>query len=567
MSNGIKRRINLQGGFTALQSIIIAAAVALAVASGGQVVLQQIRQQKSENLKIGQKAVAERVRHYISSPEGLRVTSNKLWDILSFNTPSARATRTLKGCLTDDGGTLDCLELAPNEWVTHLYVLNPLHELVHPLSGRTIMRQIGEYQFWKIDGTPCLDATGATRNCPIASRVLFRPVCHTENDSLFSCEVATHLVFRYEVTNPISPHTGDANGFRTAPISAEFVLTTEEINYVTPPTNPGCDTANGYVPTGITANGNFICGRPPVNTNLIARHYISGTQAAPGCTFKNVVRPDGSRYNVSFKNVDSSLPARVTLPYAGNPTTRRSFAGLWGTYSFGTQIDLGGHGSCINNSRFAAGFYTECSRSGSCQSPTLYDRTMWLRDVDRRLPESATINEATIPNLQTVLSECAVCEIEGHISVVHNFNKTDHRHLAPQCPAGYDRLYEGRSVAAFSGAGRGNFQGYTVRHDLSSISSCHPYNAETVPFVDWLTDSQAESWKLYTHGRMPFIEHYSSSNTFGHLSIAQYTAYFGRQIEQTTNNWTTRTTAPFKCSVCWKPPGVSENILSTNIGN
>lgn len=158
--------------------------------------------------------------------------------------------------------------------------------------------------------------------------------------------------------------------------------------------------------------------------------------------------------------------------------------------------DLGSPGSCLPE--FDPMPFQECKPSannGKCNEMTLYDYSYWLgaEKIDRWPVHSREL-------MLTLISRCAVCEAPSLVVAVHSQTEN-----LPNCPTGYDELWNGYSFLAAIGGGT-----ESGSQSLSSPGSClrefrpipftecsRPSGNETCDYSTandysyWLTNSKA----------------------------------------------------------------------------
>ncbi|HRK01187.1 MAG TPA: hypothetical protein PLH57_00855 [Oligoflexia bacterium] len=504
-----------QKGMSTVQAAMVATLVASAAAATSSVMVHNKRQNKIEQLRYSFNQVRTYGDMILLSRETLRVTSN-------FNPAlviGVDANRNFNRCFINDGdGMLDCAETTGLGY-EGLRIRNLLNEF---MIGGSFSPNRGYYE---VNGKVCSSTTSPY--CVTELTFFMNPVCGTKTDGIVSCEQATSYDFSYRVRS-LRPYYGV-----TLPeVVRTLNVTHAELNQTNLAGIPNCDSANGYVPVGVQGDGSFRCATAPRNVNILAHHFLRNS-GVMGCRFPGTMKNDGTFYTKTFRDLTQTAPG---LPVALPNGLRRSFGGMWINPRIGSAQDLGGSGSCINNSSFMSGFYRECDASG-CRAGSAGDFSLWLRKLDINMPQGTDLGSYYYDNL----SECAICEIDGHVMVVHD---VDNSNVPPRCPAGYDRLYPGRSLASLSldGGDTGeHWSGYSAAQDRASIGSCLAMHDGTTSFPGF-------TGTMFDHARIPFAEGNHTSSTFrlGFRTGSDYAAYIGAHTPSTGE------TRPNYCSVCWR---------------
>lgn len=516
------RKKKSERGMSTVQAAIIATVVAAAAAATSSVMVHSKRQAKIEQLRVLQGQLVGLADFILGSTENLKIT-------MQWNGGGAGNTNyTLWNCFRNDGdGIMECSESVLSNVMIRTLLTGATGEyLVGSDSSRP--------NVYRVDGSRCVNNTFS--DCFLELSFSVKPICEAANDSIFICEQARSFDISYRIRS-IRPY----NGVTLGEVNKTINLTWDQINRSVVANMPNCDSSRGQIPVGVLSDGSFRCAKSPRNTNIVVKHSMRNDNHWP-CNFTGAKLRDGTIGDVRFKNITPSLPSG----------TRRSFAGLWIQSRVGAGQDLGGSGSCINNSDFMSNFYRECTAAG-CSYGTPGDYSIWMRRLDINTADADDI--VSFPYDQ--ISECSICEIDGTIKVIHD---TTGSASAPECPSGYDRLYYGRSLAAMSthaANNGGHWSGFNAPQDPSSMGSCLPYHMSTQYFPE------QNGLVQDNRKRIPFLQGDHTDATrgkIGFLTNEDFALYYGHHDTAAARY------RAYNCSVCWKeaPTVAQPTVVFTN---
>jgi integrin beta 8 len=119
---------------------------------------------------------------------------------------------------------------------------------------------------------------------------------------------------------------------------------------------------------------------------------------------------------------------------------------LWDGYSLlyfsgnekSHQQDLGTAGSCLK--RFSVMPFIRCDIGNVCNFAQNNDLSYWL-STNLPIPKAPMDGQ----NIKDYISRCSVCEAPANVMAVHSQGE-----VVPQCPNGWDRLWDGYSFVMVS---------------------------------------------------------------------------------------------------------------------
>ncbi|HRK01416.1 MAG TPA: hypothetical protein PLH57_02025 [Oligoflexia bacterium] len=409
--------------------------------------------------------------------------------------------------------------------VYHFELRNASNQYVHPPG---VAR-------WTIDGVLCDGRDGrpvytyASRDaCPIRSELAYVAACNDNLASEASCYRATDIKFVYWVSVASSSLFGGGANFPTVDSTSmdPILQSVEKITRTEIVATGSCNLENGQVLAGVTTDRNLRCVQVQKKKTLLARHSFSSS--VPNCSFQ-----------VRMRNGNTFTNTQQTFPNAQPRLDGYSFAGAFTDIRVGTNIDLGGAGSCVDVAatrwdQFTDGITIEIDDELEVRRNSSGDFTLWLANLSNP-PDGVSYGE---DNENVVgarkISRCAVCEIPGEVSVVHNINRSNN--TVPNCPDGWGQLYAGFSFGSFTAHSDGFNAGYTANQDMASPGSClqmeFPYHT---PFIECHHTSD------------------SSDRRCLHNTSGDYAQFFGGRPMSTSESgrWS-------RCSVCYKPQKITQ---------
>ena len=547
-----KRRVL---GFSLIEMLIGMGTLAIVASAVGSLSFYYFRNQKANQLKNTYGDIVRRVSSTLKNPSAIRKSARN---------SAYEGNTNLLNCLYDEGSAdnnnaNDCVQSAiPFPPATVLLTDPALSNQLSSLATRQLQIRLVDSvnqlihgpgkTYWTAAGVPCDGADGRPTPsspasfCPIESGVFYQAACNPTNNlsQRATCEIATH--FRFFYTVKIREGANVPGGALLRPYNSHLESTLDPIVYSTPDlvrlkiaNARQCNTDNGEVMTGIDSSGDLICSKIETQKHLLARHSMRNS--VPNCNF-------------SVLRSGTTVPVAKSFPSAfASGVGGYSFAGAWISAQSGAVPDLGKPGSCLVVSNLSdimsrvngvarTDFFAEMDDDMPFRAwGTGNDFSMWMRATNVTPP---SVPLADFPNTAPYVSRCNVCEIDGPVIAVHNFNLAT-PDAPPACPAGWDRLYTGRALAAMTLHASDGDSGFNHGTNLSSPGSCLPIagTIDPIPFFECKHYTSDGDW--WGPGTPPQCQH----RTPGDFAL-----------------WYARDNArAFQCSVCYKPSRIEPQPL------
>lgn len=197
---------------------------------------------------------------------------------------------------------------------------------------------------------------------------------------------------------------------------------------------------------------------------LVGDQGKAGTQGPEG--LQGNKGPQGDPGNPGTAGPFGVAEGNVIVTHSQNdviPTCPRGYNKLWDGYSLVSTVgnlhsngqDLGSTGSCVKSMSTLPFIFCDLTK---CQYASRNDFIYWLATVSKPAGMKLISGKAIEP----YISRCSVCEAPSTVIAVHSQDTTK-----PNCPFGWDALWDGYSFLMIAGAGNtGSGQ------SLSSSGSC-----------------------------------------------------------------------------------------------